>query len=183
MTRCVSALRYLSDDAEWSNSRGSEAHSDECCLAWASVRECPLTAEPHPVRLTISIAGAVGAARDKIAPLTVDEYIEAADPDRRDALRALRDVILHAAPQAHEEIRHKMPYYVYHGDLVAFAAQKNHFSVYVMGDKRLTEHGDALGKLNCGKGCIRFKKLEELPLDVLREIVRDTAAENARAAS
>jgi uncharacterized protein YdhG (YjbR/CyaY superfamily) len=115
--------------------------------------------------------------------LTVDEYIAAADPDRRDALRALRDVIRDAAPEAHEEIRHKMPYYVYHGDLVAFASQKNHFSLYVMGDKRLTEHRDALGKLNCGKGCIRFKKLEELPLDVLREIVRDTAAENERAAS
>ena len=115
--------------------------------------------------------------------MTVDEYIAAADPNRRDALRALRDVIRDAAPQAHEEIRHKMPYYVYHGDLVAFASQKNHLSVYVMGDKRLMEHRDALGKLNCGKGCIRFKKLEDLPLDVLREIVRDTAVENERAAS
>ena len=115
--------------------------------------------------------------------VTVDEYIAAAEPDRREALRALREVIRDAAPQARDEIRHKMPYYVYHGDLVAFAAQKSHFSVYVMGDTRLTEHRDALGKLDCGKGCIRFKKLEELPLDVLREIVRDTAAENARAAS
>jgi uncharacterized protein YdhG (YjbR/CyaY superfamily) len=58
--------------------------------------------------------------------LTVGEYIAAADPDRREALRALRDVIRDAAPHAHEEIRHKMPYYVYHGDLVAFASQKNH---------------------------------------------------------
>ena len=115
--------------------------------------------------------------------MTVDEYIAAADPDRQKVLRALRGVIRDAAPQAHEEIRHKMPYYVYHGDLVAFASQKNHFSVYVMGGKRLTEHRDALAKLNCGKGCIRFKKLEELPLDVLRQIVRDTAAENERSAS
>ena len=115
--------------------------------------------------------------------MTVDEYIAAADPDRQEALRALRDVIRDAAPKAQEEIRHKMPYYVYHGDLVAFASQKHHFSVYVMGGTRLTDHSDALDKLDCGKGCIRFKKLEELPLDVLREIVRDTAAENERAAS
>ena len=115
--------------------------------------------------------------------MTVDEYIAAADPDRRDALRAIRDVIREAAPHAHEEIRHRMPYYVHHGDLVAFAAQKGHFSVYVMGDRRLAEHRDALGKLDCGKGCIRFRKLEELPLGVLREIVRETAAENERAAS
>lgn len=114
--------------------------------------------------------------------VTVDEYIAAADPDRREALRALREVIRDAVPQAREEIRHKMPYYAYHGDLVAFAAQKNHFSVYVMGP-RLADHLHELGKLNCGKGCIRFKRLEELPLDVLREIVRETAAENERASS
>jgi uncharacterized protein YdhG (YjbR/CyaY superfamily) len=115
--------------------------------------------------------------------VTVDEYIAAADPDRQKALRVLRDLIRDAAPQAQEEIRYKMPYYGYHGDLVAFAAQKNYFSVYVMG-QQLTDHRrHELGKLNCGKGCIRFKKLEELPLDVLREIMRNTAAENEKTAS
>src|SRR5262249_52299031 len=113
---------------------------------------------------------------------TVDEYIAAAEPDRREALRTLRDIIRDAAPQAQEEIRHKMPYYEYHGDLVAFASHKHHFSVYVMGD-RLTDHRDALERVNCGNGCIRFKKLDELPLDVLREIVRDTAAANETAGS
>jgi uncharacterized protein YdhG (YjbR/CyaY superfamily) len=112
--------------------------------------------------------------------VTVDEYIAAADPDRREALRALRDVIRDAVPQAREEIRHKMPYYVYEGDLVAFASHKNYYSVYVMGG-RLADHRDALGKLNCGKSCIRFRKLDELPLDLLREIVADTATANERA--
>lgn len=114
--------------------------------------------------------------------MTVDEYIAAADPDRRETLSALRDVIRDTAPRAREEIRHKMPYYAYQGDLVGFASHKNHYSVYVMGG-RLTDHRDALGKLNCGKSCIRFKKLDELPLDVLREIVRDTATANETAAS
>lgn len=114
--------------------------------------------------------------------VTVDEYIAAADPDRREALRALRDAIRDAAPQAREEIRHKMPYYVYQGDLVAFASHKNYYSVYVMRGA-LADHRDALGKLNCGKSCIRFKKLDELPLDVLREIVRDTATANETAAT
>jgi uncharacterized protein YdhG (YjbR/CyaY superfamily) len=113
--------------------------------------------------------------------VTVEEYIGAADSDRRETLRALRDVIRDVAPQAREEIRHKMPYYVHEGDIVAFASHQNYFSVYVMGD-RLADHRDALGKLNCGKSCIRFKKLEELPLDVFREIVRDTVAANERAA-
>ena len=117
--------------------------------------------------------------------MTVDEYIAASEPDRQEALRVLRDVIRDAAPQAQEQIRYKMPYYGYHGDLVAFAAQKNYFSVYVMGRRGhlLTDHRHQLGKLNCGKGCIRFKKLEQLPLNVLRGIVRDTAAENEKAAS
>ena len=115
--------------------------------------------------------------------MTVDEYIAAADPDRREALHALRDVVRAAAPQAREEIRHKMPYYVYHGDVVAFASHKNYLSLYVMRDQRLTDYRHALGKLNCGKSCIRFKRLDELPLDVIREIVRDTAAANEAAAS
>jgi uncharacterized protein YdhG (YjbR/CyaY superfamily) len=115
--------------------------------------------------------------------VTVDEYITAADPDRRETLHAVRDVIRGAAPQAREEIRHEMPYYAYYGDLVAFAAQKHHFSVYVVGGNQLSGHRDALGKLSCGKGCIRFTKLEQLPLEVLGDIVRTTAAENQRAAS
>lgn len=114
--------------------------------------------------------------------MTVDEYIAAADPERREGLRELLEVIRDAAPRAREEIRHEMPYYDYHGDVVAFASHKNYFSVYVMGG-RLADHRDALGKLNCGKSCIRFKKLDELPLDVLREIVRDTAAANEATAS
>ena len=82
--------------------------------------------------------------------MTVDEYIAAADPDRREALQALREVIRDAAPQAREEIRHKMPYYVYHGDLVAFASQKNHFSVYVMGP-RMADHLHELGSSTAGR--------------------------------
>jgi uncharacterized protein YdhG (YjbR/CyaY superfamily) len=114
--------------------------------------------------------------------VTVDEYIAAAGPERQEALRALRHVIRDAAPRAREEIRHKMPNHVYEGDLVAFASHKNYYSVYVMGGQ-LADHRDALGKLNCGKSCIRFKKLDELPLDVLREIVSDTAKGNESAAS
>ena len=117
----------------------------------------------------------------KVVQVTVDEYIAVADPDRRHTLRALREVIRDAAPGAREEIRHGMPYYVDHGDLVAFASQKHHVSVYVMG-LRLAEHRHELGTLDCGKGCIRFKQLEELPLDVLRTIVRETAADNERLA-
>ena len=55
---------------------------------------------------------------------TVDEYLAAADPERQETVRALRETIRAAAPKAHEEIRNTMPYYTYHGDLIAFAAQK-----------------------------------------------------------
>ena len=67
-------------------------------------------------------------------------------------------------------------------NLFAFPSHKSYYSVYVMGG-RVADHRDALGNLNCGKSCIRFKKLDELPLDVLREIVRDTASANESAAS
>lgn len=111
--------------------------------------------------------------------MTVDEYIAAAGPDRQEALRALRALVREAAPEAREEIRHGMPYYDLDGDLVAFAAQKHHFSVYLLRGLLADEHRAALGKLDCGKGCIRFRTLEEAPLDVLREIVRDAASRPA----
>jgi hypothetical protein len=76
--------------------------------------------------------------------VTVDEYIAAAPEDRRGTLAALRDLVRSAVPDAVEEIRHRMPYYAHHGDLCAFAAQKNYFSFYVMsGGLDAAGHRDA----------------------------------------
>ena len=111
--------------------------------------------------------------------MNVEEYIASADVERRPTLEALRELVREAVPEAEESVQHKMAYYAHHGDLCAFAAQKNYFSFYVMGRGDVVErHRDGLGKLSCGKSCIRFRTLEELPVDTLRTMLRESAYAN-----
>ena len=62
---------------------------------------------------------------------------------------------------------------------VGLAAQKNHLSLYVFvakGGKYLPEiYAKRLGKASCGKSCIRFKKIEDLDLAVVEELLKEAA--------
>ncbi|MEN9561026.1 MAG: hypothetical protein RIQ56_299 [Candidatus Parcubacteria bacterium] len=64
--------------------------------------------------------------------------------------------------------------------VVALASQKNYISVYVCAlesGKYLAEsYKSKLGKVSVGKSCIRFKRLEDVNLDALREILKKAAA-------
>ena len=61
--------------------------------------------------------------------------------------------------------------------LVAIAAQKNYIAIYicaVQNNKYLTEnYYDKLGKVNCGKSCIRFKKFDDLNQYELANLLKD----------
>lgn len=63
--------------------------------------------------------------------------------------------------------------------MIGLAAQKNHLSLYVCAGKEgkyLPEiYGSRLGKVSCGKSCIRFKRLEDLDLGAVEEICREAA--------
>jgi len=109
----------------------------------------------------------------------VDEYIAAAAEERRPTLEALRALVRDAVPEAREELRYRMPYYDHHGDLCAFAAQKRYFSFYVLSSgEPLAPYRDALGKLDVGKGCIRFRSLDQVPEGVLTDVVFAAARAN-----
>ena len=115
--------------------------------------------------------------------MSVDDYIAAADPARRPTLEALRALVRETVPEAEESVQYKMAYYAHHGDLCAFAAQKNYFSFYMMGRGGVVErHSDELGKLNCGKSCIRFRSLDEAPLETLRTMLQQSARANEASA-
>jgi uncharacterized protein YdhG (YjbR/CyaY superfamily) len=115
--------------------------------------------------------------------VTVDDYIASVDVQRRPTLEALRALVRETVPDVTESVQHKMAYYSHHGDLCAFAAQKNYFSFYMMGGGDVVErHRAQLGKLNCGKGCIRFRSLDEAPLETLRTMLRESARANEAAA-
>jgi hypothetical protein len=133
---------------------------------------------------------------------TVEEYLASLPEPRRAAVAAVRKVILENLDAGYEEgmqyglIGYYVPLRVYppgyHANktqglpFAGLASQKNYMSLYLMGlycgcvdgmDTSLTrwfrEAWAATGKkLDMGKACIRFKRLDDLPLDVVGEAIR-----------
>ncbi|HVX11339.1 MAG TPA: DUF1801 domain-containing protein [Pirellulales bacterium] len=131
---------------------------------------------------------------------TVEEYLAALPGDRRAVVAAVRQRILDNLDEDYEEgmLYGMIGYYVphriypagYHCDpkqpllFAALASQKNYLSLYLVcayGDAEFgTWFRDAWKKsgkkLDMGKSCIRFKKLDDLPLDVVAEAIRRVPA-------
>lgn len=103
---------------------------------------------------------------------TVDEYLQEIPEERREALSALRARIKRLAPDAKESMQYGMPTYSMGEFLFGLASQKQYLSLYV--DPTLLEaYRPRLGTLNLGKGCIRFRHLEDLPMDVVEDLMRE----------
>ncbi len=100
----------------------------------------------------------------------VDAYIQALPPDRSAALTALRNLVRETLPEARETMRYRMPTYELDEVVCSFASQKHYMSLYL--DSGLVEENRIQwGKLDVGKSCVRFKRLEDLPLQVVCQIL------------
>jgi Domain of unknown function (DU1801) len=121
-----------------------------------------------------------------------DEYIASLPPDRREAITAVRDVIRRNLPDGFEEGMEfgMLAWYVplerfpdtYNGHplgLAALASHKQYISLYlntVYGDPQLaawfrTRYAASGKRLDMGKSCLRFRSLDDLPLDVIGETI------------
>ena len=100
----------------------------------------------------------------------IDEYLEELPPDRRSALKELRALIHRVAPKTVEAMQYGLPAF---GDLCALASQKGYMSLYVCESDIVKAHLAQLGKVSCGKGCIRFKRLSDLNLSTVESILRE----------
>jgi Domain of unknown function (DU1801) len=130
---------------------------------------------------------------------TVKEYLNELPEERRDAIEAVRKVILKNLPKGYEEVMDGMICYVVPLKLypagyldnqktplayVGLASQKNNMAVYLTNiyyerDKALHEwfhkaYKASGKKMDIGKSCVRFTKLENLPLDVIGQAVAKT---------
>ncbi len=122
----------------------------------------------------------------------VSAYLDSLPEERQAAIAAVRDVILKNLPEGYTEImqsgmigysvplsRFAETYNCAPLLYAALAAQKHHMSVYLMGiyaDPVLRKHFEAAylksGKrLDAGKSCVRFKRLDDLPLPVIGEAI------------
>jgi hypothetical protein len=131
---------------------------------------------------------------------TVEQYLAELPDERREALAAVREVILANLDDDYEEgmqygmIGYYVPHHVhpagYHCDprqplpFASLASQKNYMSLYLMCVYGESEHAEWFKKawaesgkkLDMGKACVRFKKLEDLALDVIGEAIRRVPA-------
>lgn len=105
----------------------------------------------------------------------VAAYFKTLDPATRATLSELRKWIMEAAPHASETMLFKMPSYLLAELWVSFKAQKNHLGLYVCQPDVIAKHAKALAHLNVGKGCIRFKKIEDLPAKAIKQILKESA--------
>jgi uncharacterized protein YdhG (YjbR/CyaY superfamily) len=112
-------------------------------------------------------------------PATVDEYLARLPDDRRAAMTLLRTTIRAAAPEADEVITYKMPGFKSHGSfLVSYDAYKRHYSLFPASEGVVNGLGDEIKPYLAGRGTIRFKAAEPIPVDLVTRIVEIRLAEN-----
>jgi len=104
-------------------------------------------------------------------PANVDAYIATASKEARNKLREIRKVIKSVAPKAEEKISYGMPYYSYKGRLAYFAAFNDHVSLFAMPPIGGAAKGE-LRKYQTGKSTLRFSLDQELPIPLIRRLVR-----------
>jgi hypothetical protein len=162
--------------------------------ARACSRHAPWIESHIPVRPGVSPRRTMA----KIKATTVKEYLKSLPEDRREIISAVRDVIVRNLPDGYREsinwgvIAYEISLErfpdTYNGQplsYVCLASQKNHCALYLMcayGDpKKLAwlknEFKKAGKKLNMGKACLRFKKLDDLPLEAIGKLVGEITPE------
>lgn len=130
---------------------------------------------------------------------TAEEYLATLPEDRREAVAVVRQVVLENLPDSFVEgMSHGMlGWYLplerfgdtYNGEplgLAGIASQKNYISLYLntvysdpIEEAWFQKRYAASGKrLNMGKSCLRFRRLEELALDVIGETIRRVDVES-----
>lgn len=109
--------------------------------------------------------------------LTVDEYIAGQTDEIQAALKAIREVIRSAAPDAQECISYGMPGYKQNGVLVWFAANKEHCGFYVP-PRILDQYREKLKGFTMTKSAVHFPYGQPVPYDLVAEITRTMLAYN-----
>ncbi|MEN8173787.1 MAG: DUF1801 domain-containing protein [Chloroflexota bacterium] len=123
---------------------------------------------------------------------TIDQYLAELPADRRAAVERVREVILGNLPDGYEEtinwgmITYQVPLSVYPDTYnkkplmyAALASQKNHMAVYLtaiyMDEKDRqqfeTEYKATGKRFDVGKSCVRFRKLDDLPLPLIGQVI------------
>jgi len=110
---------------------------------------------------------------------SIDEYIATFPKEMQKILKEIRDTIKAAAPNAEEKISYQMPTFFLKGNLIHFAAFKNHIGIYPTpsGTKAFKRE---LSKYQGAKGSVRLPIDEPMPLRLIAKIVKFRVSENLK---
>ena len=127
--------------------------------------------------------------------VTVEDYLNELPEERRETIAAVRQIILDNLPDGYREMvswgmigygipldRYPNTYNKQPLSYIALASHKSYISLYLMsvyGDPQQeawlkAAFAEAGKKLDMGKSCLHFRKLDDLPLDVIAEVVAST---------
>jgi uncharacterized protein YdhG (YjbR/CyaY superfamily) len=104
-------------------------------------------------------------------------YFEELPEERQGPMVMIRQLIRHQWPAVKEDMANGMPTYHLQGEAVfALSNQKNHITFYVIPFTLLNAFRNDLRTRNCGRSCIRFRRLESEDLALLERIIRYVGA-------
>jgi uncharacterized protein YdhG (YjbR/CyaY superfamily) len=112
------------------------------------------------------------------APTNIDEYIAGFPPDVQKVLEKIRKIIRKAAPDAEETIKYRIPTFTLKGNLVHFAAFKEHIGFYPT-PTGTEEFKNELSLYKGGKGSVRLPLDKPIPFGLISKIVKFRVEENS----
>jgi uncharacterized protein YdhG (YjbR/CyaY superfamily) len=116
-------------------------------------------------------AGTCRSSPKQTAPKDIDEYIAGFPKDVQEILKKIRMTIRKAAPDAEETIKYRMPTFTLNGNLVHFAAFKNHIGFYPA-PRGIEAFKDELSVYEGAKGSARFPLDKRIPFSLISQIVK-----------
>ena len=100
----------------------------------------------------------------------IESYITSFPPETQERLLQIRSIFLKEVPDAQEDIKYQMPTLIWHGNLIHYAAFKNHIGVYPL-PSVIEALKDDIRNLKTGKGSIQFSNSVPLPVELIQKIV------------
>lgn len=110
---------------------------------------------------------------------TIDEYVAGFSPEIQEKLIEIKNFIKSEAPEAIEKISYGMPTFYLKGNLIHFAAFKDHYGFFPS-PSGIDQFEKELTPYRTGKGTLRFDLNKELPWDIIKKIIQFRKNENIK---
>lgn len=115
----------------------------------------------------------------KVQFTNIDEYIALFPEEIKEILTNIRNIIKENAPEASEKISYQMPTFFLDGNLIHFAAFKNHIGLYPT-PTGIDAFKEELSKYKGAKGSVQFPLDQPIPYDLIKRIVIYRVSENTK---